>query len=329
MKRKLCVLSVFVVIMLMFTACSKDISNSVNTEDYVYNSIKIYYVNSMINELNPKTHVLAAKTTTEQVEEVMSLLMESTGDNSYKVPFDREVVYNGYSFNNSILTIDFNSEYLKMDEQRELLSRAALVLSLVQLDGVSYVNITIDSQPLTDPSGRIISNMNEQTFADVVASGGSISNSINLTLYFADESGEKLVPVKTALDYDEVNSVERIVVDALIKGPDSLERYTVSNADDPENPTYEKVYQVMGEDVGVVSATTKNGICYVDFDEEFIKQNVGVSNEVIIYSIVNSLCELNFVSQVQISVLGDSQIDFHGTVSIRDPFIRNLNIVKN
>ncbi len=310
----------------VFMGCAGKERNYSYVEDYVYNSIDLYYVSNMIDELKPLKHTLAAKTTTEQVEEVLSLLFTDSRDSGYKNPFDDNVQCLENSFNNSILSLNFNSEYLSMDKERELLGRAAIVLSLLQIDGVSYVNFNIDSQPLTDSAGRIIGNMNRQSFADVVASGESLNSFINLTLYYADESGNALIPVSTTIEYDEVESVERLVVEALIDGPESLGKYSLINAS--EEDASQEVYPTLEDDIEIVSVSTKNGICYVDFDEEFIKQNTSVDNDVIIYSLVNSLCELNYVNQVQISVLGDSQIVFHGAIELNDPFIRNLNIVK-
>ena len=53
-----------------------------------------------------------------------------------------------------------------------------------------------------------------------------------------------------------------------------------------------------------------------------------VSNKLVIYSIVNSLLELDNIHKVQISVEGDSALKYHDDISLAEPFIRNLDLVE-
>ena len=55
----------------------------------------------------------------------------------------------------------------------------------------------------------------------------------------------------------------------------------------------------------VNSVVTKEGICYIDLSSEFLTQQEGVSPEVVIYSVVNSLAELPTVNKVQFTVNGE------------------------
>ena len=51
---------------------------------------------------------------------------------------------------------------------------------------------------------------------------------------------------------------------------------------------------------------TKDGICYVNMDETFLNQNMEITEQVVLYSIVNSLTALSGVDKVQISINGDT-----------------------
>ena len=49
-----------------------------------------------------------------------------------------------------------------------------------------------------------------------------------------------------------------------------------------------------------------DGICYISLDQTFLNQNPEISEQVVLYSIVNSMTNLNTVVKVQISINGDT-----------------------
>lgn len=64
------------------------------------------------------------------------------------------------------------------------------------------------------------------------------------------------------------------------------------------------------------------------FWRQFLTEQSTVSNKLVIYSIVNSLLELDNIHKVQISVEGDSALKYHDDISLAEPFIRNLDLVE-
>ena len=63
---------------------------------------------------------------------------------------------------------------------------------------------------------------------------------------------------------------------------------------------------------------------------EFLKrQGLEVKEDIIVYSIVNSLVELNSVNNVQISINGDSNLKYRNEIDLSTPLIRNLDIVES
>ena len=73
----------------------------------------------------------------------------------------------------------------------------------------------------------------------------------------------------------------------------------------------------------------KDGVCYVDVDSMFLTQIYNVTAEVTIYSIANSLAELSNVNKVQISVNGDTSVNYKENISLSTVFERNLELVDN
>ena len=104
--------------------------------------------------------------------------------------------------------------------------------------------------------------------------------------------------------------MEKMVVEQLIKGP-----------------TLTGYYPTINPDTKILSVTNKDGTCYVNLSEDFLKQPYDVSADAVVYSIANSLTGLNTVNKIQIQVGGSSKIMFRETKSLEDPIERNLDIV--
>ena len=66
----------------------------------------------------------------------------------------------------------------------------------------------------------------------------------------------------------------------------------------------------------------------MNFDSTFLEEALGVTPEVQLYSVVNSLVELPYVNKVQISINGETDRKFRDYVSLRDAFNRNLDLIE-
>ena len=62
--------------------------------------------------------------------------------------------------------------------------------------------------------------------------------------------------------------------------------------------------------------------------EDFETLNSGYNTAIVIYSIVNSLLELNYITMVRITINGSSTNTFNG-MSLDDSFSKNLDIVED
>ena len=72
----------------------------------------------------------------------------------------------------------------------------------------------------------------------------------------------------------------------------------------------------------------QDGICYVNLGSNFLTQIFNVTSDVTIYSITNSLVELSNVNKVQISIDGNTNINYKENISLSTVFERNLEIVE-
>ena len=63
-------------------------------------------------------------------------------------------------------------------------------------------------------------------------------------------------------------------------------------------------------DTRIVGVSVADGIAYVNLGEQFIDEALPVDAQIPVYSIVNSLIAAGNVSQVQISINGDTSLVF-------------------
>ncbi len=275
--------------------------------------IYIYYLNNEKTKLLSVDYSLQSERsdTKAAVDELLKQLEVPSKKLEYEVPFSHGVDLKSYYFENHLLTLDFDGAYRDVDTVREILVRAAIVRTLTQIPGVHHVSFLVEGKPLTDAHEDIVGNMNADTFIYNAGKEINAYERIQLTLYFANEKGDALRSVYRSVVYNSNISMERLVVDQIIKGPQN----------NISHPTINPATQVL-------TVNVRDGICYVDVDEAILVKSYPVTPEVTLYSIVNSLAELNGINKVQLTVNGSSDIVFLDTVNLSNVLERNLDIIE-
>lgn len=297
-------LIMIMVISVLLCGCGKK-------EEKATSGYSIYYVNKEGTKIESKAYSPKEENTEQLIFELIEKLSENGEDEDFVSAIPDTVAVNGYNLTDGIATIDFDDRYYDMDTQREVLCRAAVVMTISQVSAVEYVAFTINDYPYQIPGGSFVGVMQA---SDFVADLGGEDNDFakaDFKLYFANKDGTKLKEyVLEDAKYGE-KSKERFVVEQLLKGP-QRSGYTAT----------------LSSKIKLVNIVTANNVCYVDFEENFATELSKVSNELVIYSIVNSLSELKGIHKVQISINGDSAVKYHDDISLSETFTRNLDLVE-
>ncbi|WP_026651684.1 GerMN domain-containing protein [Butyrivibrio proteoclasticus] len=286
-------------------ACAKNKSQSAN-------AIKVYYVNVDETGIISQDYELKAGkgNTDEAISELIEVLKTMPDRLEYEAPISSKIDLVGYSVNDNLLTLNFNAGYNDLGRTIEILDRAAIVRTFTQLDHVDYVSFQIEGTPLTDHSGSIIGNMSSDTFIYNVGNEINTYEKVELKLYFANETGDKLVPVYRSVVYNSNISMERLAIEQIISGPNNdISSPTISNSSK------------------INSISVKDGTCYVDFDASFLENTNNVSAEVALYSIVNTVTELPNINKVVMSVNGELTFTYMDYL-INGAYERNLDIME-
>lgn len=277
---------------------------------------KVYYIAADENSIVPVDVEVPAETAEDPAQTVTYLIeMLSTEPESaeYTAPLNDMSNYRSFSFGENQITVDFGNDYYSsQNDIRNILVRAAVTRTLTQVSGVLSVNFTVDSMSMVDRTGNPIGPMSADSFLENAGAQINAEERTTLILYFANEDGDKLRKVTRTVNYSGNISMDKLVVEQLLLGPSDTE----------------DAYPVLGSDVEIINVTTQDGTCYVNLNEAFLNPTLNVSNDVYLYSIVNSLAEVGTVNKVQFLINSESDVIFRESVDLNTQFTRNLDIVE-
>lgn len=299
MKKKFRILP-FIAVFLLLAACS-------GKEEDDENVYQVYYVSNSETKVEMHSHVMEEVSPEEQLKELIICLSTEPEKLEYKAPFAMGFQVLGTMLEGGNLQIDVDAAYRELPPITEILVRAAVVRTLTQLPEVSLVMITVEGSPLLDKKENTVGWMNAEQFIDNDGNEINTYEEARVRLYFADESGTKLIAADREKHYSTNTPLERFVVEELIAGPSGR---------------IEGLFPSVNPGTKIVSVMTKDGICYVNLDETFLAVVNNVSTDVSVYAIVNSLVELSSVNKVQIMINGEVPSNFSTPT-----YERNLDIV--
>ena len=280
-------------------------------EEEEENLFPVYYVSKSETKTEMHYYNLKSTDTKSQIEELMQALATTPAMNEYKAPLAMGFQILDYSFENGKLLINMDEKYKELNEIQEVLVRAAIVRTMTRHPDVNFVAIRVNNEQLFDNLGQLVGWMNADQFIENDGKEINTYEEVRLKLYFANETGDGLVTCNRIKEYNTNISLEKLIVEELIKGPGAQEGY----------PTINPATKV-------ANVTVRDGICYVNLDENFLSQTYTVTPEVTIFSITNSLVELSNVNKVQISINGDSSGIYREKYNFTTYFERNLDLME-
>ncbi len=296
-------------LLLGLTACGKE-KEEAGTATY-----QIYYVNKDRTAVMSYDYKSATESKEELFIELLAELAKIPAKFEFYPPLAGNFELNSSQMSEGQLWLDFDEEYKNQEVLEEILTRAAIVRTLSQIKGVNHISFSVMGEPLTDASGAVVGMMRGDSFIDNAGKENNAYETVKLKLYFANESGNGLTTVNRNVVYNSNFSVERQVVEEIIAGP-KVDDIGVSNA-----------HPVVNGNTKVISVNIRDGICYVNLNENFLNQSYQVMPEVTIYAITNSLVELGNVNKVQILVNGETNMNYRESISLSTIFERNLDLV--
>ena len=298
----------FLSIIISVTGCNtKKQENLVDEENYY----KIYYVNNSEDKLVSEDYYAKEVDTDKLVHELIGELTNIPDGITLKKPIPDEVKIKDIRRKHDVLTINFSETYKQLSGISEILRRACVVKTLCQIDGISKVEYNIENQPLMYSETNPVGAMSGDDFIDNTGGETTYYQNVQVSLYYTNADGRKLYQPRHNVEFDGTISIEELVIRQLLSGP--LE-------DD-------KLAPVLPAGTKINKVNFKDGICYVDFSKEFLEGRDGVSDDVIVYSVVNSLTDIGSVTKVQLWIDGKTLSSYRETIPIDLPLERKFDII--
>lgn len=220
---------------------------------------------------------------------------EESNTDQYKASVPGTIMINTITvLDNHLINIDFGEAYRQLPAVDEALLRASVVQSVLQLEGVDSVTFSVNGASLLGTNSVPVGPMDQTTFLTSGNEKDLYSYELELTLYYANASGDRLVPVKKTIRVTENLSPEMAALYEL-KHP----------------PTDRGLLSPLPENLRILSTETVDNICYVDLSPEIEEISSGITEEVKVYSMVNTLAALNSAYQIQFTVEGEKLHDLN------------------
>lgn len=301
-KKNIFLAVLMVLLIFVCTACNDAPTNTDGDEEPGPGEIKIYCTNTSYDGLHWENYKLPNSGRDEMVQKVFGLLGNQPSSASHKKVLPEDVSIISYYFDvDDQLIIDFSSQYMNMSTIQETLLRAAFVKTFCQISGVEYLEFYVEGVPLMH-SDKPVGIMTDSDFVNFYGNSSDLKQNMKFTLYMTDKEGKLLQDCVINVDIDGMKSLEEVALEKLIMGPEA------SSAFEP----------VVNEKTVINRIRTFDGVCYVDLSEDFLSKPLGkITDEVGVYSVVNTLCEIPGVTKVRITINGSERKNF-GKVAIND-----------
>lgn len=244
------------------------------------------------------------------VRELVQALLDGPESDDLYAPFPGGVTIQSIAVDEESKTarVDLSEQYGGLAGFELTLADYCITLTLCQLPQVETVRVTVE--------GKTIPYRDRQDLrtGDVLLSGITAEepDTFLAVLYFPSRTGGALTAEYRQVTRADGSSAVEIVMAELLRGPTDR----VGSLSLPEGTQ-------------VRSLTVRDGLCQADLSAEFLR-NVSAEEEqagLTLYALVNTLCALSGISQVQLLIEGET-VETYGGVSAAAPLSANFDLAK-
>lgn len=304
---------IIIPVVIILAAIAAAIVFAVIRHDYAaekYNG-ELYFFNESMTAIESENHEVRYKDRDDLLTEVIEEIAKGPDNGKHMRIIERKtqlLSVEGAETGN--IVVNFSGEFLTGDSAKDILAVYAVVKSLCAIEGIESVKVVIEGRDIYTDDGSIIGYLTNQDIN--LATDTYNSEMREITLYFPSKDNQKLIRETRIVKVNDQQPIARYIINELIKGSSNENAVSALNAG-----------------TVLLNVETSNNICFVSFKSNFIDKNSGSAEKEImtIYSIVNSLTELDFVERVQFLMDG-KKVDSFGNVNIGSMFGRDESIIE-
>ena len=232
------------------------------------------------------------------MDELVKLYLQGPQNNGLYAPFPADTTIRHMKLDNGVLYLELSADLTGMERT---LSAACLVSTMTQFEAVDAVNLTCSG---VSNQGVLGQNLTMGEFLSV--DDTATSDQTTVKLYFPDASGRYLEEETRQLAFDSEGQIPGYIVRQLLDGPAEQNHGFIV----PDGTKLNTIW-------------IRDGICTVDLSLEFIRNLPETHQQarMTVFSLVNSLTELEQVEAVVLQSVGQS-IRNYGGMDLSQPLYR-------
>lgn len=303
------IIAVAVAVLGLITAiiCAFYISYDSSTEKV---SMDLYFINEDGTGIVSSPYKIRYRDEDELIRNTLEMLRKGPKSAKLGKIMPKETQITGIELlGGGFLTVHFSNEFLSEDSARNVLNTYAVVKSLCSTEHVSSVRVLVNGEPIKDRDGKALDYVSA---SDINLETEEYRSELRqVKLYFADSTANELVPETRTIKITDQQPIEQYLINELIKGTKD-----------------KNMKSLLSKKTVLVSVDVEENICYLNFKSNFLSDNKGSEEheKLVIYSIVNSLTELQTIARVQFYMDG-KRVENFGSVRIKDYIERNTGII--
>ncbi len=305
MKKTAVILSLLILLSLL-SACASD------SQTLKHGSVEVYYVSAESYEKAGAYIISKSYDNIEGSRSAIDLAMEMIAKDdesgSYVSALKNGVTIQSYLVMDANLIVHLSGEYNTLNDIDKTALKTCLVLTACEIDGINSVSLV--------SSGQLLEK--RLTADDFIVSDNEASEfERRIILYFPDSNNNFLQAEPRVLTVGQEKNLAAYIIDELIKGPHEQELHSIIP---------------MGTKVN--SIDIQNDVCTIDLSSDFVehKSKTAAGERMTIYSIVNTITELDEITNVRFTINGEDAkgydyIDLGDTFSAFEGFVYDMKDV--
>lgn len=273
-------------------------------------SVDLYFMNTEGTGIEAEPREIKYRDDIELIEEVIDKVRKGPATSQRGRIMPKDTRLNRLEFADDSVIVDFSHRFLSDDSSKNVLSVYAIAKTLCSTGKVWSVKVTVNGEPVYDRDGNPLDFLAAD---DINLETDEYSREMrDVVLYFGDRQTKLLVKEERTIRITDQQPIEQYIINELIKGPDDT-----------------SLEPLLSPDTVLVSAEVEDNICYLNFRSGFLKENSGDEQHErqVIYSVVNSLTELQTISRVQFYMDG-KRVESFGSFDIKEYISRDISIIQ-
>ena len=311
--RKIIITTFSIITILIICIIPSGINNDVNFLNPVVNTTYVdnsetgdIYLLGSNNYLVKVSVLISGKSVEEKVKEIIKYL---TISNNTKIPnglyavIPESTKLNNVSISDKIVTLDFSSELLNVDEKLEERLIESIIYSIVNIDGVEGLYLKIDGKDLLKlpKTHKLLpSVLNRNYGINKVYEIDSINNINKVIMYYINKIDEKKYYVPVTKYLNDENEKIRIIIENL-----------------SGNYIYDStLISFLNPNTELINYDIENNTMKLNFNQEIFTDNKLL--EEVIYPIAQSVFEnYNTVQSVLFEIEGEEKVNLDRNISVK------------